>query len=69
MTERGEIVNYLDLDPHLIRLRNEEMLRKVQTLWLEERLRAKNRRPRSGRSHTRNLTWRGALALVRGVGI
>jgi len=61
-------VNYLDLNPHLIQQRNEEMLRNVQELRLEERLR-ENPRARSGRSHTRNLTWRSALALLRGVGI
>ena len=61
-------MNYLDFNPHLIRQRNEEMLRDVQELRLEETLRA-NRRARSERSHTRNSTWRSALALLRGVGL
>ena len=68
MTERGAIVNYLNLDPHLIRQRNEEMLREVQTLRLEERLRA-NRWPHSGQPPTNNSTWRSALSLLRGVGL
>ena len=59
-------MNYLALDPHLNRQRNEETLREVQTLRLKERLQA-NRRPRSGRSHAGNLTWRSALSLLRGV--
>jgi hypothetical protein len=61
-------VNHLDLDPHLTRQRNEQMLHEVQTLRLEERLRA-NRRPRSRQSHTNSLTWRSALALLRRVGL
>ncbi len=61
-------MNYLNLDPHLTRQRNEEMLREVQTLRLEERLRA-NRWSRSGRSDTNNSTWRSALSLLRGVGL
>jgi hypothetical protein len=58
-------VNYLDFDRHLIRQRNDELLREVQELRLEERLRA-NYRPRSGQSCVNNLTWQGVLSLVRG---
>jgi hypothetical protein len=66
--ERGAIVNYLDFDRHLIRQRNEEMLQEVQTLRLEERLWA-NRRTRSERSRTNNLSWRRVLSLLSGAGL
>jgi hypothetical protein len=59
-------VNYLDFDQHLIRQRNDELLREVQELRLEIRLRT-NRRPRSGRSLANNFTWQSVLSLVRGV--
>jgi hypothetical protein len=42
------------------------MLREVQSLRLEERLRA-NRKLHSGRSLTNNLTWRSAISLLRSV--
>jgi hypothetical protein len=58
-------MNYLDFDRHLIRQRNDELLRQVQELRLGERLRA-NRRPRSGRSLANTLTWQGLFSLVRG---
>jgi hypothetical protein len=45
--KRGEIVNYMDFDRHLIGQRNAEMLREVRALRLEGQLR-KNRRARSG---------------------
>jgi hypothetical protein len=61
-------VNYPDFDRHLISQRNEEMLREVQTLRLEERLWA-NRRPSSQRSRTNNVIWRSVLSLLRGAGL
>jgi hypothetical protein len=61
-------VNFLDVDRHLIRQRNEEMLREVRTLRLGERLRA-NRRSYSERSRTNNLTWRSVRSLLRGAGL
>jgi hypothetical protein len=46
-------VNHLDFDRRLIRHRNDELLREVQELRLEGRLRA-NRRPCSRRSAPTN---------------
>ncbi len=37
--KRGEIVNHLDFDRHLVRQRNEELLREVRALPLEGQLR------------------------------
>ena len=56
-------MNYLDFDRHLIRQRNDELLREVQELRLGEKLRA-NRGPRSGRSRANNLTRQLVLSLV-----
>ena len=61
-------MSYLDLNPHLIRQRNEEMLQEVQRLRMQERLRA-NRRPSPGLSHTNNLTRQSVLSLLRRVGL
>ena len=68
--KRGEIVNYLDFDRHLIGQRNAQMQREVRALRLGGQLR-KNRRARSDEDtppHTNNLTWRSVLSLVRGEG-
>jgi hypothetical protein len=59
-------VNYLGFDHHLIRQRNEEMLREVRALRLGGKLR-KNSRACSERSHTHNLTRRSVLSWLRGV--
>ena len=61
-------MNHLDFDGHLIRHRNDELLREVQELRPEERLRA-NCRPRSGWSHANNLAWRNVLSLLLGTGL
>jgi hypothetical protein len=61
-------MNHLDFDRHLIRQRNDELLREVQELRLEERLRA-NRKPHWGRSCANNLAWRSALSLLRVPGL
>jgi hypothetical protein len=61
-------LNQLDFDRGLIGHRNDELSREVQQLRLEERLQA-NRRSRSGRLHTNNLTSRSALSLLRVVGL
>ena len=37
--EEEEMNHYMDFDPHLIRERNEQALREVNSLRLEERLR------------------------------
>ena len=36
-------MNYMDFDPYLVHQRNEEILREVQSLRLEEQLRANER--------------------------
>ncbi len=59
------MVNYLDFDRHLIRQCNDELLREVQELRLEERLRA-NHTPRSKRFRVNSLTWQIVLSLVSG---
>jgi hypothetical protein len=61
-------VSYLDLNPYLIRQRNEEILREVRGMRLEKRLGAK-RKPHSRRSDPDGLTWLSALTLVRRVGL
>ncbi len=59
-------MNYMDFDPYLIRERNQQMLREVHTLRLEDQLREN----RSGRAR-----WFATLAraatrpLLRGVGL
>ena len=57
-------MNYLDVDRHMILQRNDELLREVQELRLENRLRA-IRRPRSGRPLANNLLCRSLLSLLR----
>ena len=57
-------MNYLDFDQHVIRQRNDELLREVQELRLEKDLRA-NRRPHSRRSLANNLNRRSLLSLLR----
>ena len=52
-------MNYLDFDRHMIRQRNDELLRDVLEQRLEKGSRA-NRRPRSGRPLANNL-----LSLLR----
>jgi hypothetical protein len=59
-------MNYMDFDPYLIRQRNQQMLREVHSLRLEEQLRA-NARPHASRLIA--LIQRSALLLVRGAGL
>jgi hypothetical protein len=56
-------MNYLDFDRHMIRQRNDELLREAQDLHLERGLRACHR-PRSARSLANNSTSRGLLSLL-----
>ena len=60
-------MNYLDFDRELIGQHNEELLREVRAYRLGRQLSTNSSRPRSGRSHTLNLSWRSVLSLVRGV--
>jgi len=64
--EQEQMNHYMDLDPYLIRERNEGLLREVQTLRLETRLR-KEREPNGWRLVflARTVT----LPLLRGVGL
>jgi hypothetical protein len=55
---------YLDFDRHMIRQRNDELLREVSEQRLEKGLRA-NRRPRSGRPLANNLVCRSLISLLR----
>ena len=57
-------MNYMDFDRHMIRQRNDELLREVQELRLEKALRA-YRRQHSGRTLADTLTCRGLLSLLR----
>jgi hypothetical protein len=57
-------MNYLDFDRYMILQRNDELLREVQELRLENCLRA-NRRPRSGCPLANNLLCRSLLSLLR----
>jgi hypothetical protein len=57
-------MNYPDFDRHMIRQRNDELLRQVQELRLGEGLRAR-RRSRSGRTLVDTLTCRSSLSLLR----
>ena len=57
-------MNYLNFVRHLIRQRNDELLREVQELRLRERLRT-NRGLRSEQSRANTLTWQGVLSLAR----
>jgi hypothetical protein len=57
-------MNYLDFDRHMIRQRNDELLREVQSLRLERDLRA-YRKQHSGRTLLDTLTCRGLLSLLR----
>ena len=58
--------HYMDLDPYLIRERNEQMLREVNSLRLEEQL---------GEAHGSKgarfvaLARRGVIPLLRGAGL
>lgn len=61
-------MNHPALYPLLIRQRNEELLREVQEMRLEQRLRADRRLP-SGQPRASNSIWRGALSLLRGAGL
>ena len=61
-----ESMNYMDFDPYLVHQRNEEMLRKVHSLRLEEQLRA-NARPRSWRLTA--LIRRSALRMLGEAGL
>jgi hypothetical protein len=58
-------MNYLELDRHLVRQRNDELLREVRELRLGARLRAKDG-ARSGRPRVPGLAWRRALSMLRG---
>jgi hypothetical protein len=58
-------MNYMDFDPYLIRERNQQMLREVNSLRLEERLRDNGG---SSRSWFFALAGRSALPLLRGAG-
>ena len=62
-------MNYLDFDRELIGQHNEELLREVRAQRLGRQLRTNGSRPCSGRSHTLKVSWRGVLALVRGVAL
>ena len=55
--------HYMDFDPYLIRERNEQMIREVNSLRLEERLREAH-----GSKDARfvALTRRGVIPLLRG---
>jgi hypothetical protein len=59
-------MNYMDFDPYLTRERNRQMLREVNSLRLEERL-----RDNGGSSGSRFLALarRSALLLLRGAGL
>ncbi len=57
-------MNYMDFDPHLIRERNEQMHREVNSLRLQERLR-KDRQ--SSGSRFSALARRGVMPLLRAV--
>jgi hypothetical protein len=59
-------MTYMDFDPNLIRQRNEQMLREVHSLRLEERLRA-NHEPRSLQLIA--LVQSGVQPLLRTVGL
>ncbi len=60
-------MNYMDVDPyHQVRLRNEEMVRDVQALRLEERLQANSER-RATRFVA--LARRGVVPLVHKAGL
>jgi hypothetical protein len=65
-TKRGEIVNHLDFDPYVAQERRQQMLREVNSLRLEKRL-----RDNSGSSSSRffALARRSALPLLRGAGL
>ena len=54
--------HYMDFDPYLIRERNEQMLREVNSLRLQERLR-KNRQ--SSDSRFSAVAKRGVMPLLR----
>jgi hypothetical protein len=58
-------MNYMDFYPYLVHQRNEEMLREVYSLRLEEQLRA-NARPRAWRLTA--LIKRSALRMLREAG-
>ena len=60
--ERREEHELHGFEPHLIRQRNEEMLREVHSLRLKEQLRT-NREPRAARFVA--LARRGVLPLLR----
>ena len=59
-------MNYMDFDPYLVHQRNEEMLREVHSLRLEEQLRA-NARPRAWQLAA--LIQRSALRMLREAGL
>jgi hypothetical protein len=60
--EGQDMNHYMDFDPHLIRERNEQMLREVNSLRLQERLR-KNRQ--SSDSRFSAVAKRGVMPLLR----
>ena len=57
-------MNYMDFQPHLIRERNEQVQREVDSLRLQERLREARGRGSSG-SRFVALARKGALPLLR----
>jgi hypothetical protein len=59
-------MNHLDFDPYLIRQRNQEIVRGVHSLRLQERLR-EDRGPRGSRFVA--LTRRGVEPLLRRTGL
>ena len=58
--------HYMDFDPHLIRERNEQMIREVNSLRLEERLQEAHG---SKRARFVALARRGMIPLLRGAGL
>jgi hypothetical protein len=62
--KKGDIVNHLDFERHLVRQHNKEMLREVRMQRLRGQLRNNSQAP-SGRSHTHNLIWWSVHALLQ----
>ena len=60
--------HYMEFDPYLIRERNEGLLREVQTLWLEKRLR-KNHKSYGSRLVAFALRLKSTLHQLRRVGL
>ncbi len=60
-------MNYMDFNPYVIRERNQQMHREVNSLRLEKRLRDDDRRSSGSRFFA--LARRSALPLLRGAGL